>query len=448
MNEHQCQGCRQAYGRRDFLRVGSLSLLGVGLSQYLELSNLMAAAGQSGSPQKAKACILLFLQGGPSQVDTWDPKENSGFKPIGTNVAGIQISELFPRVARQMDRLAVIRSMHTEETDHPQAIHYAMTGHRANPAMQFPSLGSILAKEIGSPTDLPAYALVNMEQGVPVGVKNYFRAAFLGARYDPMMVPDPHQANFAIPDLSLPENVTLEQIEDRRSCLKIVDQLYRQKEALAEYASMDVFTEQALKMILSPQVKKAFDISQESDRTREAYGRHSFGQGVLMARRMVEAGSCFVTAYWHGADGVGNWDTHGKNDQGHRKKAPRLDQTLSTLLEDLHQRGLLESTLVMVMGEFGRTPRINSKGGRDHWPHCWSLVLGGGGIRGGQVIGASDERGAYVAERMVTMGDILATIYKAFGIDWEKTYMTPIGRPLKIATSIGDKTGVPVEGLV
>lgn len=262
-----------------------------------------------------------------------------------------------------------------------------MTGHRPNPAMQFPSLGSILAMEKGASTDLPASALINMEKGATLGVEDYFNAAFLGAKYNPMMIPDPSQKNFQITDLSLPEALSIDQVEDRRSFLKIVDRLYRQKEEIAEHISMDVFTEQALKMILSPTVKRAFDISQESEKTKEDYGRVSFGQSVLLARRLVEGGCRFVTAYWTPAE-VGNWDTHGENDKGHRKKAPLLDQTLSALLEDLEQRGLLESTIVIVMGEFGRTPHVNPKGGRDHWSHCWSLLLGGGGIRGGQVIGA------------------------------------------------------------
>ena len=215
---------------------------------------------------------------------------------------------------------------------------------------------------------------------------------------------------------------------------------------MADYSRMDSFTQQALSLILSPEVKKAFDLSRESEKTRDAYGRHGFGQSVLLARRLVEHGCRFATAAGYKYN---QWDSHSKNNQDHRDKlCPPLDQALAALMEDLEQRGLLASTVVLVMGEFGRTPHINPNNGRDHWPHCWSLALGGGGIRGGQVIGASDERGAQVAEGRVTVGDLYATLYKAFGIDWEKTYMTPVGRPIKIANSIGDATGVPIESLV
>ena len=201
----------------------------------------------------------------------------------------------------------------------------------------------------------------------------------------------------------------------------------------------------ALAMILTLEVRQAFDLSQEPDGVRDAYGRNSFGQSLLLARRLVEAGSRFITAAGHEFN---RWDAHSDNDDRHRRMTAGLDGSLPVLLEDLDQRGLLESTLVVVMGEFGRTAELNTKDGRDHWPHCWSMALGGGGIRGGQVVGASDERGAYVAEREVTLGDLFATIYKAFGIDWHKEYMTPVGRPVKIANSIDDMTGEPLPELI
>ena len=261
-----------------------------------------------------------------------------------------------------------------------------------------------------------------------------------------MLVPDPSKEDFKVADLSLPKSLTPERIEHRRSFLRVVDQLYRQVEKSAEVAKMDLFTEQAIRMILSPAVKKAFDLSQEPEKVKDAYGRTRFGQSVLLARRLVEAGCRFVTA-----DGYNHseWDTHWNNDKNLRDTlVPHLDQALTTLLVELQERGLLESTVVIAMGEFGRTPQINPGKGRDHWSHCWSLVVGGGGIRGGQVIGASDERGAQVAERMVTIGDLFATIYKAFGIDWTKTYMGPGQRPIYIANSIGDKQGEPLKELI
>jgi hypothetical protein len=430
--------------RRDFIRAGSLPFLGISLAQSLRL-HAATAATTIDPTAKAQSCILLWLEGGPSHVDTWDPKPNSGFKPISTNVPGIQISEILPRVSKHMDKLAVIRSVHTEEIDHPEATHYAITGHKPNPAMQFPSIGSILAKEMGPRNGLPPYVKTPKNQH-PM-VDEYFKAAFIGAEYNPMLTPDPSKKDFQIADLSLPKDVSERRIEDRKAFLSVVDRLFREQHGIAERTSLDTFTDQALKMMLSPSVKKAFDLSAESEKMKDAYGRHPFGQSVLLARRLVEGGCRFVTASGYK---YSNWDLcHGQNDKYLRDElVPPFDQAISTLLEDLKSRGLLESTIVLAMGEFGRTPHINPSNGRDHWPHCWSLVIGGGGIRGGQVIGASDERGAQVADRLVSMGDIFATIYKAFGIDWTKTYQTPIGRPIKIANSLEDKTGIPIEALV
>jgi hypothetical protein len=454
MEKVGCLDCtRENFGRRAFLRVGTLTFLGIGLRQYLEAASLIAAPSA-----KAKACILLWLEGGPSHIDTWDPKPSSAFRPISTSATGVQISELFPRVARHMDKLAIIRSLHTEELNHTEATYYAMTGHRPNPAMEFPSLGAIITKEVGARNEVPPHVLAPKWDNDAVTYERPFKAAFLGPEYDPLMLSDPNACtepqsgacpatrDFVVPDLSLPKSISVERLGHRRSLLEVVDEAYREKVRRADHAAMDKFTEQALKMILAPSVKEAFDLSKEPDKMKDAYGRNGFGQSVLLARRLVEAGSRFVTAAGYPFN---EWDrSHGDNDKNHRNQAPSLDRALSTLMEDLTQRGLLDSTVVIVTGEFGRTPHMNPRAGRDHWPHCWSMLLGGGGLRGGQVVGASDERGAYVADRMVTIGDVFATIYQAFGIDWRKEYMTPIGRPVKIANSIGDKTGEPIKELV
>jgi len=434
--------------RREVLRVGSLSLLGISLGQYLQVSKALADNGLAGGPVKAQACILLWLEGGPSHMDTWDPKPNSAFKPISTNVDGIQISELFPRVARHMDKLAVIRSVRTEEDNHPQGTCYTLTGHRPGAALKFPSLGSIICKETGPRNELPQYVLVPQpcEHAFTSAFQDAFSANFIGGEYNPMVLPDPSQDDFRVADLTLPKSMSFEQIANRRTCLSVVDRFYREKENLAEFGLMDASSRQALAMLTSPGVKNAFDLSQETEKTKDAYGRDRVGQSVLLARRLVEGGCRFVTASgYRGAE----WDTHGNNDKILRETlAPTLDRTLSVLLEDLKQRGLLETTLVVVMGEFGRTPDVNAAGGRDHYAKCWSLLLGGGGIRGGQVIGASDERAANVADRTVSIGDLFATIYKAFGIDYTKTYMSPVGRPVYIANSIGDEQGQPIQELV
>ena len=432
--------------RRYFLKVGSLGLLGISVRQFLELERIMAATEVAGAQRKAKAqsCILVWLEGGPSHVDTWDPKPESGFRPISTQATGIQVSELLPRVAKHMNKLAVIRSVRTEETNHPQAIHYAATGHRPSPAMRFPSLGSIISKEMGIRNNVPPHVFEPELQREPQ-ILGYFKSGFVSSEYDPMVLGDPSEKQFEVPDLILPKTITAERISERRSFQRAVDEIYRRKVKSAEHVSSDLFTEQALKMVLAPSVREAFDISQETEKTRDAYGRNRIGQSMLLARRLVESGSRFVTAAGYKSQ---EWDTHGDNDKKLRDElVPPFDQAFSALLEDLEQRGLLESTVVVVMGEFGRGPK-NPNHGRDHWPQCWSLALGGGGIQGGQVIGSSDAKGMYVADRQVTMGDVYATIYKAFGIDWEKTYMSPIGRPVKIANSIEDKTGVPVRELV
>ena len=444
---YHCEGI--AATRRDFLRVGSLSFLGLSLSEYLRLGAVPALAGEhaAATAGKAKACILLWLEGGVSHLDTWDVKGNSGFKTIPTNVPGIEISEILPGVAKHMDKLSIIRSMKTEERNHPQGTIETQTGHRPNPAMKFPSFGSIVSKELGPRKDMPPYVIVPMPTEFDFfNYEEAYKGAFLGGQYDGMILPDPSKPDFRVPDLSLPKSISSEAIEDRRTLLGIVDRHYRRQEQLADFQKMDSFQEQALGMILSPHVQKAFDLSQESEKTRDRYGRTRVGQSVLMARRLVEVGCRFVTAagYKHG-----QWDTHGDAEEKLRETlAPSLDQTLSALLEDLDQRGMLESTVVIATGEFGRTADINPGNGRDHWPDCWSLVVGGGGIRGGQIVGASDDRGAYVAERPTSIGDLYATVYKAMGIDWGKTYMTPVGRPIYIANGFDNKVGSPIKELI
>jgi uncharacterized protein (DUF1501 family) len=428
--------------RRSFLSAGSLGFLGLTLSEYLAAA---ASSPKTAGAGKANSVILFWLEGGPSHIDTWDPKTNSNFKPISTNVAGIQVSELLPKMAKRMDKFALVRSMHTRGTDHPQATHYAITGHEVNPAMQFPSLGSIITKEMGARNAVPAHVLVPKWDRTRQ-YEDYFRASFLGGEFDPMCIPDPSRPGFEVTDLSLPKSVSQAAVESRSAFLRAVDRQYRKLDETAEHTNMDAYTEQAWKMILTPAVRDAFDMSKESEKTKERYGKDSVGQSALLARRLVEAGSRFVTAAGYHSN---SWDTHSDNDKGHRDRlAPTLDRTLTALVEDLDERGLLSTTLVVAMGEFGRTPIINPALGRDHWPNCWSMALAGGGIKVGQVVGASDERGYNVTERVVTMGDLYATIYQSLGIDWTKEYMSPIGRPIKIANSLEDRTGQPVKELL
>ncbi|MBL8295954.1 MAG: DUF1501 domain-containing protein [Bryobacterales bacterium] len=432
---------RHPVSRRDFISAGSLGFLGISLNDYLRA----ASSSKVVSGGKVNSVILFWLEGGPSHIDTWDPKKNSNFKPISTNVAGIQISELLPNMAKKMNKFALVRSMHTRGNDHPQATHYVVTGHEINPAMQFPSLGSIITKEMGPRNAVPPHVLVpKWDRGRQY--EDYFRASFLGGDYDPMCIPDPSKPDFQVTDLSLPKSVSEASVEGRSAFLKAVDKRYRTMNDRAEHTDMDAFSSQALKMILTPAVRDAFDLSKESEKTKERYGKDSIGQSALLARRLVEAGSRFVTAAgFHG----NSWDTHSNNDVSHKDRlCPPLDRTLVALVDDLEERGLLDSTLVVAMGEFGRTPLINPNLGRDHWPNAWSMALAGGGIKVGQVVGATDERGHNVTERVVTMGDLYATIYKTLGIDFHKEYMSPIGRPIKIANSLDDRTGEPVKELL
>ena len=305
-----CLHCTaESLGRRDFLRVGSLGFLGISLGHYLQLRHALGSPGG-----KAQACILLWLEGGPSQMDTWDPKPGSPFHPISTNVPGIQVSELMPRVARRMDKLALIRSMYTEENNHPQATYYALTGHRPNPAMEFPSFGAVITKERGARGAVPPHVLAPQWESQRQ-YEESFRAAFLGPECDPLVIPDPSAKDFRPPDLVLPKSITVERLEDRRGFLRIVDRLYRERVQAAEQNPADAFTDQARAMILAPEVRKAFDIAEEPDKVRDGYGRNGFGQSVLLARRLVEAGSRFVTAAGYPFNA---WDTHGDNNKKHR----------------------------------------------------------------------------------------------------------------------------------
>lgn len=425
--------------RRDFLTVGSLGFLGIQLSQYLK------AAEKASSSAKAKSCILFWLEGGPSQIDTFDPKPSSAFKAISTNISGIQVSELLPQMAKRMDKMSLIRSMHSKGNDHPQGTHYALTGHEANPVMNFPSIGSIVSKEMGAQNGVPPHLLVPQWQNNRQ-YEQYFGSGFLGADYDPMVMPDPSQPNFQVTDMSLPKSLSEHAASGRRSFLDIVDRKYRAASQYAEHANMDGFSSQAMEMLLNPNVRNAFDLSKEPEKLKDRYGRDTVGQSALYARRLIEAGARFVTAAgYHSL----SWDTHGENDVGHRDRlCPTFDRTIAALLDDLSERGLLDSTIVIAMGEFGRTPFVNSDRGRDHWPSCWSLAIGGGGIQGGRVVGASDETGGNVTSAITSVGDIYATVYKAFGIDWHKEYDTPVGRPIKIANALDDETGKPISEIL
>jgi uncharacterized protein DUF1501 len=409
--------------RRDFIQVGALGYLGLGLMDYFRLSSVRAAVEKDDI-----SCILLWQSGGASQLDSFDmkpdaPTEIRGpFKPIATNVSGIQICEHLPRTARQADKYAVIRSLTSREMDHERAINYLLTGYAPLQTIEFPSLGSVVSKELGPRADMPPYVVI------PNTFPSY-GAGFLGGAYNPFIAGDPNVKGYQVRDLKLPLDVDWNRVDRRRWLLRMVDQHFQRIDAGHETATIDDYYARAYDLMNSPRTKKAFDIEEEPESIRNRYGRTPVGQGCLLARRLVESGVRFVTV----AKGWLNWDTHGNNFNTLEKTLlPEIDPAYATLLEDLQQRGLLERTLVVLMGEFGRTPKINGDAGRDHWSKVFTVCLAGAGVRGGQVIGASDATASEVKDKPIPVEDLLATIYEKLGIDTTKEYHTPIGRPVKI----------------
>jgi hypothetical protein len=423
--------------RRDFLRVGTAGLFGLTLPNLLKRQ---ARAAEKGHSPKDVSLIFLFLHGGLSTIDSWDlkpdaPAEFRGdFKPIDTNIPGIRVGELLPRVARHMDRFSLVRSFRHHNSDHGPADHYMYTGYfpgagfnpNLNPNNQRPAHGSIIAKRLGPRGGVPPYVcLPKMHPSAG--------PAYLGAGAAPFVIDaDPNSPTFAVPDLLPPLSVAADRVQSRKNLLAQVDRFRKSGEAKANAAAQSVstFQEKAFTLMTSPEAKKAFDIKAEPEKLRDEYGRHSLGQSCLMARRLVEAGVRCVTI------DHSNWDTHDNNFATlKRDLLPGLDAAMSTLFRDLSERGMLESTLVLVTGEFGRTPRINKNAGRDHWGPAFTVALGGGGIQGGRVVGKSDARAERPASDPYGPEDLCATMYRLLGIDPEDEFYTPEGRPVKIVNN-------------
>lgn len=447
------------YTRREVLQIGTASALGLALPDLLQ----RLARASSHQRAKARSVIILFLSGGPSHLDTFDmkpdaPEEIRGtFRPIRTKVAGLQICEHFARTARLANKLVVIRSMHHTTGNHPAASYWMMTGSPlARPAPQSvalsredrPHLGSVLAKFLGPRRKgLPAYVTVP-ELISPVGPPRPGQhAGFLGAAYDPYRVEsDPSLPDYSPGELRLAADLDLTRLQDRQGLLEIVN---RQARALASNdsaATMDPYLVQAFDLVSSPAAQAAFDIEKEPPEVRERYGRHTFGQSVLLARRLIEAGVRLVQVNWvrhdNGKGGQG-YDSHRDHLAWCEKELfPPTDAAFASLLEDLQSRGLLEETLVVMMGEFGRTPRFNNQAGRDHWPQCFSVVLAGGGLPGGVVYGASDRIGAFPTAQPVTPQDLFATIYHLLGLDPETLIYDQQKRPFHLVQ------GQPITALL
>ena len=437
---HLCDGIT----RRDFLHAGALSLLGMGLT----MPEFMAMQAQ-GAVRKDKDinCIMLFLLGAPSQLDTWDMKPNAPaeirgpFKPIKTNVPGMEISELFPRMARHADMFSIVRSVyHTAAAVHDTGHQMMQTGRLFSGGLEYPNIGSVLQYVQGSPRDVPAQVLLPRPIGPTGGNMPHGQTAgFLGKTYDPFVLnADPSTPNFAVPDLVPPDYISAVREERRHKFRDAIDGATKAFENSADARLMDDNFHQAYTLMSSPKAREAFDISKEPAGTRDKYGRNKFGQSCLLARRMVERGVRFVTINMF--ETVFNeitWDIHGSApftpiDAYKTLCGPWFDNGYTSLIEELKERGLYDNTIVIATGEFGRTPKINPAGGRDHWPQCWSLILGGGGIKGGHIVGASDEIGGYPTDRPTTPSDIAATLYTALGIDLTHELPSPGGRPVPV----------------
>ncbi|HUF61401.1 MAG TPA: DUF1501 domain-containing protein [Verrucomicrobiales bacterium] len=419
-------------GRRDFLHLGLLTTFGLSLT---DLFRLQARAGDpSAHSPRAKSCILIWLDGGPSHLDMFDLKPDapselrSQFKAIPTSVAGLRICEHLPRTAAAMRHAALIRSLTHELGNHDTGTRFMLTGHRPGPALEYPSLGSLVAHTQGFREAMPPYvAIPNDSAG---GNSNAARSGYLPGAFNAFNTGnDP--AN--VDGLHLPEGLSFARSEQRREMLRKMDAFTQASEEGPATRNRDAFYEQAYRLLASPEAKAAFDLSREDPKTRERYGPARVGSGCLLARRLIEAGTRFVTVVDTG------WDMHQhifKELPDSRfpgsGKLPALDRAYAALLTDLHERGLLESTLVVLMGEFGRTPKLNAAAGRDHWPRAGSVCLAGGGIQGGQVIGATNRFGEHPVERPLGPPDLAWTILQLLGIDPGQELTTPTGRPVKI----------------
>jgi hypothetical protein len=409
------------FDRRGFLKLGAILPWG-----YLSWGDVLRAQAQ---PKKDISVIHLFLQGGLSQMDSFDPKPDcdpkfrSPFKTIPTNVAGLQVTEHLPLSAKQSDKYTVIRSMTHKKSAHGEAVTLLLTGHDALPTLQPPSMGSVVWKELGPRNELPAYAWVPQSPG------NSARGGFLGPIYNPFDAGETNVPQYSVRDLDLPMGVDWSRMEGRRSLLSFVDSRIAKWDTTQTFESIDSYYRTALDLMRSPLAKKAFDINAEPEKLRDKYGRTTMGQGCLLARRLVEAGVRFVTVSKQGQA----WDHHSNIfPLLSNSFLPEFDAAYAALLEDLSERGMLDSTLVLMTGEFGRTPEINVNAGRDHWPNCFTVTVAGAGIEGGRVIGASDKDGKFVTDTPVEVPDFMASVYQKLGVDYTKENISNIGRPLKV----------------
>ncbi len=428
--------------RRDFLHAGALASLGLTLPNFFQMKAMGAV-----DPTKDVNGIFLFLVGGPSQLDTFDmkpdaPAEIRGpYKPIKTNCPDIQISEIFPNVAKHADKFSIVRTLnHKAAGVHDTGHQMMQTGRLFQNGMEHPHAGCVLGYLRGGREGMPPHIMMPRPIGPTGGnMPHGQNAGFLGKSHDPFILnAEPHLADFKVPDLLPPDYISAVRIERRRKLRDIVDASVKQLEENPDARLLDENFQQAYTLMSSENAREAFDLSKEPAELREAYGDNKFGQSCLLARRLIERGVRFVTINMF--ETVFNeitWDIHGSAPFSPIEcyqdlVGPMFDHGYSSLLNDLHQRGMLDNTLVVAMGEFGRTPKTNPAGGRDHWPQVWSILMAGGGVQGGRIVGKTDEIGAYPVERPVSPAEVVATTYECLGIDLETELPGPGARPIPV----------------
>lgn len=429
--------------RRDFMQVGALGAVGLGLPQLAAAKE----AGQVRSGHENRSVIMIFNLGAPSQQDCFDPKPEAAaeirgpFKAVSTAAEGVQLTEILPRHAALADKFSLVRSCyHSAPAVHDTGWQMMQTGRLFSGGINTPHAGCVSSYLLGRRSDLPAFVILPEQMGAGGGnLPDGQDAGFLGKAHDPFVLnADPSKPDFKVPDLLPPQSIGEARLDRRRRLREIVESTAKNFESSASAQLMSANFEAAYRIVTSPQAREAFDLSKEPKSVREKYGMNRFGQCLLLARRLVEAGVRFVTVNtFLTVFNEVTWDIHGTNPftsiEGMKDiVAPMYDQAYGALLEDLVQRGLLDDTLVCNLAEFGRTPRINPAGGRDHWPNCWTMYFAGGGVQGGRVIGKSDDIGAYPAERPVAPNEIVATIFHSLGLDLNHHLPGPAGRPFPL----------------
>lgn len=413
--------------RRDFLHVGVVGGLGLTLADYFRLQARADIKHYESKEGTAKSVIFIFLPGGMAHQESFDPKpyapvEYRGpYGVVSTNVQGVVLNELWKQTAQVVDKIAICRSMTHGEAAHERGTHNMFTGYRPSPAIQYPSMGSVVAHEFGPRNNLPPYICIPTQPNVYAGT-GYLSSAYAGFS----LGADPASQNFTVRDLNLPSGIDEPRFASRRKMLDAVNEYFRSREKADAIKAVDTFYERAYSLISSQQAREAFDINKEEPAIRDEYGRNTAGARMLLARRLVEAGARFVTLTY------GGWDMHNNIQGGMQSQVPALDQAFATLIRDLDRRGLLDSTLVCIASEFGRTPKINGTAGRDHWPKVFSVVLAGGGIKRGIVYGKSDATASEPEEDPLTVEDWATTIYACLGINADKELMAPGNRPIEI----------------